>query len=204
MVKNVNPIRVGFLMARVVVEVQKAFSMTENSVSGIKSSVASMVAQVMETFHSPQDVAPLLERNDLLGNDGYWYLNEFSFYEVMNTRLFDMLVNEKWAGRVEITHSLLDFSTSYLLFSAHGIFSSNRNIFAKFCTHYARVCSTQRVHSFKLAVWKHSMRMRFLVEASFALLLITLFQYSLSKFNLLLHDLIRDVKEIKQLTAREE
>jgi hypothetical protein len=85
-------------------------------------------------------------------------------YQVLNTKVFDRIVKEKWNGVRNETRSIVEYSTGYVTMVDEFDSYQDLNWFRKV---YGRACEWDRSelsHVFKLFIWKKSMLLRANIE----------------------------------------
>ena len=103
----------------------------------------------------------------------------------MRTKIFDMFVQEKWEGRLEISSSVMTLSTSYAIMNnQHNLMSSSKMF--KHLRHDLFSSPANTTHAFMFEVWKKDCNLRYTIEFLFNFCLIIVFQFYISEFNILL------------------
>lgn len=69
--RNINPVRVGLLLYKLVDDVQKYFNYSQYSTHMIKENIQIQTHKVLEVHSDPEEIVPLFERLDLYGKDTF-------------------------------------------------------------------------------------------------------------------------------------
>ena len=54
---------------------------------------------IQEIYKEPEEMIPLMERLDIDGKDSFWYLEKYEMFEILDSKIMDKFINEKWRGR---------------------------------------------------------------------------------------------------------
>ena len=71
--------------------------------------------QVFNLYHDPIELAPLIEEEDYCARNVFFYFAKYDMMTILQTNIMDRFLIDKWMGRLDITNSILDFSSSYSL-----------------------------------------------------------------------------------------
>ena len=176
---NINFLRVGLMLYRVLTEVQEEYAYSENSTQLMKDTIAEKLRSALEMYNDPDEVMILVEQTDYEGNDIFWYLDEFDMYSILDCRIMDRVIQKKWAGKYDLNVGILDYSTSYtVLQDKHSLFATDR-VFSEIKFEMFTLDRSDRTHQYKFFVWQNSMFLRFYVEATFVVILTIYFQYNM-------------------------
>ena len=115
-----------------------------------------------------------MESPDIEGRNCFWYLQRFDLFKILDCKIMDKFITEKWNGRVNLNCTLLDYSTSVVLLKDnHSIYLTNQVMQNLFAQIFNKDRSAQTHHT-KFHVWRRSMACRYYIESAFTLFL-TLF-----------------------------
>lgn len=82
---------------------------------------------MLDSYIDPYDVLRLCEMPDCDGHNVFWYLDNFDLYEVLNCRILDRILMNKWSGKHDTNASLFDYSTGFVMMEdRYGIFENSR------------------------------------------------------------------------------
>lgn len=185
---NLNPIRVGLNLYKLIDDVSNEFNLKGFTTSQIKAKINEQLILVVDTYTNPNHIIPLVERLDLFGKDSLSYMVDYELFEIMRTKIFDKFIRDKWQGRMEIDFSLIQHSTAYnLIQNKYGLMSSP-NMFKHLSKDALAMKGLDHSHNWKFQVWKHSMEIRFFFEFLFVAILTLFFQLYIQEFNILVHE----------------
>ena len=68
---------------------------------------------ITQIYKDAEKVVPLFEQTDFEGKTMYWYLVQYELCEILNCSIMEQTIEEKWNGRVQVSCSIIDFSTAY-------------------------------------------------------------------------------------------
>ena len=121
--QNINPLRVGLTMYKLIDDIQHEFNYSSFSSATMKSIITDHIVKILEIYKEPEEMIPLMERLDIDGNDCFWYLEKYEMFEILDSKIMDKFINEKWRGRQDINCDMFYYSTSYnLLNDPHQIY----------------------------------------------------------------------------------
>jgi len=69
----------------------------------------------MKIYKHPDQMIPLLEHIDIDGSDCINYFIEYEMFGILESRIMNLYIIEKWEGPVIVNCDLMDHSTSYCL-----------------------------------------------------------------------------------------
>jgi hypothetical protein len=115
------------------------------------------IVKMLEMYNDPEDLQEMVEFTDYEGNDCFWYLDEFDMYGILDSRIMDRIIQKKWQGIYDITSTIAEYSTSYIVFEdVYKIYATDR-VFNEIRLEVCTLDRRDRVHYFKFWVWKYSM-----------------------------------------------
>ena len=80
---------------------------------------------MLEMYIDPIEVLKLCDMVDYDGHNVFWYLDQFSLYNVLDCRILDRIIQNKWNGQFDINAAFADYSTGFVMCKdAHNIFVS--------------------------------------------------------------------------------
>ena len=53
---------------------------------------------MLEMYNDADDLMHLVEAPDFEGNDIFWYLDEYSLFDILDSRIMDKVIQKKWIG----------------------------------------------------------------------------------------------------------
>ena len=117
----------------------------------------------------------IIEHLDIEGKDCTWYFNEYQMFNLLETKIMNQYVIEKWEGYTNINSAVWDHSTimSILLDPFNHII--NENVFSNLFESIFVWDKSNKTHVFKFKYWKTSMQFRYQIEVIFSVALICFF-----------------------------
>jgi hypothetical protein len=112
---NINPLRCAMMLFRLIRDAKEIFSYSEHTAAIMEEKLQDQMRNMLEMYNDPDELQILLEGQDFDGNDIFWYLDEYDMYKILDCRIMDRVIQNKWNGKYDITHSFLDGSIAYTL-----------------------------------------------------------------------------------------
>lgn len=198
---NLNPIRVGLLLYKVIDQVQQESNYSNYVTKIMKDKITEKILKILDLYDSPEQIIPLAELPDIEGKKCFSYLLEYELYTILDTKLFDRYMIDKWQGWIDQNADLLDFCTSHMILQNKHDHMKSGKIFGLLLDDIFNFRRPELTHSCKFFVWKHSMQFRFFIEGVFTLMLTIIFQYYVQRYNTFLHGAEEDNYQLEQLKA---
>jgi hypothetical protein len=105
-----------------------------------------------------------MDSKDYLGQNMLSIISKSHLYKLLDTKIMDRIVHEKWDGVNNETHSLIAYSTSYqVVYDRFDVYKGSdwfKQTIKQACTWDKSELS----HIFKLFIWKKSMLLRINIE----------------------------------------
>ena len=114
--RNNNPIRVGLMLYKLLDDLHKKLDTSDGVTNSLKSLIKEKLLSVIEIYKDSEKVIPLFEQTDFEGQNCYWYLVKYDLSEILNSSIMEQTIEEKWNGRVQVSCSIFDYSSSYQLY----------------------------------------------------------------------------------------
>ena len=87
----------------------------------IKEKIKKLCIQFLDLYENPEQILQLVKSKDILDNDCLWYLLNYQLYQILDTKIFDLFMMNKWQGWISINSSILQYQTAYALIkNEHG------------------------------------------------------------------------------------
>ena len=90
---------------------------------------------------------------------------------------------DKWYGGIDFNSSIMNMATSYSLFVNHNDVYSTDNIFQKLYNQIITFNKSNVEHVARYYSWKHSMKLRYLLDLGFVFIITLVFQIYIANFN---------------------
>jgi hypothetical protein len=105
-----------------------------------------------------------MESKDYLGQNMLSIISRSELYKLLDTKIMDRIVHEKWDGISNETHSIVTYSTGHHV--VHDIFEQyvGANWFSAVIKRACEWDHSEHSHVFKLFIWKKSMLLRTNIE----------------------------------------
>jgi hypothetical protein len=185
--QNINPLRVGLTLYKLIDDIQNEFGYSQYTSIYMKNKIESQVKSIIDVYKDPAEIIKLMENQDIDGHNCFFYMQKYSLYNILDSKIMDKFIYDKWTGRIEFNATLLDYSTPYnLLNDQHKLYQSDKlldQLYQKLFDYNKQ----EKTHEYKFHVWKKSMALRYGIEFCFVLLMTLYFQIEIGKFNRFLH-----------------
>jgi len=79
----------------------------------MQDDIEEQVAKVLESFSDIEDLVNLLKLPDFEGRDCFWYFQQFPLFSVLEVKIMDKFIRQKWDGASDVNCSMLSYSASY-------------------------------------------------------------------------------------------
>ena len=70
---NINPLRLGLLLYKTIDDIQKTFNYSKYVTKQLLSKIDEQLVKVLDIYHSPEEMVPIMEEPDFEGRNCYWY-----------------------------------------------------------------------------------------------------------------------------------
>lgn len=163
------------MLYRLVNEIKTTFNYSEHTARIICETIEEQLVALLEIYIEPNDVQRMVEMPDYEGHNLFWYLDNYDIYGILDCRILDRIIQRKWQGPYDISASFVDFSTGYMMLrDPYKIFASDR-IFEEMRHEMFTLDRSHHTHDYKFEVWKHSMKLRGIIDLSFAFFVVAYF-----------------------------
>jgi hypothetical protein len=113
--QNINPLRVGLTLYKLIDDVQTEFNYSTYSSNAMKNLITQQIVKILEIYKDPEEMIPLMERLDIDGKDCFWYMEKYEMFEILDSKIMDKFIIEKWRGRQDINCDIFYYSTAFNL-----------------------------------------------------------------------------------------
>ena len=122
-----------------------------------------------------EELEPIIELPDYEGRDCFWYFQNYTLYKVLDVKIMDKFVQNRWEGTADVNCSTLEYSCSWqILFDKHDHFMGD-DILSVLYNQIFTLQKGQLNHAYKFHVWIRSMQFRYMMEGLFTFMLTVLF-----------------------------
>jgi len=146
------------------------------------------MVEILKMYKDPVEIVPIIENFDIEGRDCFWYIANYQIFRLLETKIMNQYIIEKWYGGLDLNSSILDLATSYSLFINKNDIYSTDNTFSKLWIQISTFDKSNKVHPAKFHSWKHSMKLRYWLDLGFLVLVTVIFQIYIAGFNHHLHE----------------
>jgi hypothetical protein len=141
----------------------------------------------MEVYKDPNEIIDLMENQDIDGNSCFFYMQKYSLYHILDSKIMDKFIYDKWRGREAFNSSILGYSQAFnLLNDPHKLYQSEK-LTDQLYQNLFLWDKKEQTHEYKFHVWKKSMSLRYGIEFCYILAMTLFYQYEISHFNRYLH-----------------
>ena len=124
---NVNPLRTGLSLYRMIRDLMTEHNFSETHVESILDNLQDQMVNMLTSYKDSDQLLFLIEQVDFEGHDLFWYLDELDLFKILGCQIMDKVIQETWQGHVEIKNSIFDYSTSYnLLYDRYDLYTSDK------------------------------------------------------------------------------
>lgn len=104
---NLNPLRVCMIMYKVIDDIQHQVQYSSYATKVIKEKIKKLCIQFLELYENPEQILQLVKSKDILDNDCLWYMLNYQLYQILDTKILDLFMMNKWQGWISINSSIL-------------------------------------------------------------------------------------------------
>ena len=79
----------------------------------MKNKIEDQLKSIMEVYKDPNEIIDLMENQDIDGHSSFFYMQKYSLYHILDSKIMDKFIYDKWRGRVEFNASIMDYSSAY-------------------------------------------------------------------------------------------
>ena len=166
--RNINPLRLGFVLYETIDRIEKSTDYSPYHCRVLKMKIGEQLMMIMETFKNPSDLFPIMELRDHDGRDIFYYLQQFRMFGLLDTKIMDRIITDKWEGKHVTGGSMLEYSTSWQLMGDRLKLYEEEDMFEWLGKKTFVMQKGELNHGYKYRSWKFSMSMRNLIQLLFA------------------------------------
>ena len=74
------------------------------------------MVEILKMYKDPSEMIPLIENFDIEGKDCFWYITNYQIFRLLESKIMNQYVIDKWYGGLDLNCSILDLATSYSLY----------------------------------------------------------------------------------------
>ena len=145
------------MLYKLIVTVSEEFQYSAHTAKAMQDKLGEQINDMLEIYQDPDSLMRMCEMPDYSGKNIFWYLDEYDMYGLLNSRIVERIICNKWNGIYDLNASLADYSTGFVVGQDRNkIFASERWL-SEINYEMFTIDRSNLVHGFKYAVWKHSM-----------------------------------------------
>ena len=89
----------------------------------MKNKIEDQLKSIIDVYKDPNEIINLMENQDIDGNNCFFYMQKYSLYHILDSKIMDKFIYDKWRGRVAFNASIMNYSQAYnLLNDPHKLF----------------------------------------------------------------------------------
>jgi hypothetical protein len=89
----------------------------------MKNKIEDQLKLIIDVYKDPVEIINLMENQDIDGHSCYFYLEKYSLYRILDSKIMDKFIYDKWIGRVALNSSMMEYSSAYImLYDKHKLF----------------------------------------------------------------------------------
>jgi hypothetical protein len=130
---------------------------------------------IIDVYKDPSEIIVLMENQDIDGHNCFFYMQKYSLYLILDSKIMDKFIYDKWRGRIDFNAYMMDYSSAYtLLNDTHRLYFSDK-FMDQLYQNLFDFDKKEKTHEYKFHVWKKSMALRYAIEFGFVLVLTVFF-----------------------------
>ena len=115
------------MLYRLIDDIQTNFGYSDHTSNLMKELLSDQMRKVLEMYNDPIELMVQVEQTDYEGNDVFWYLDEYDLYNILDSRIMDRVIQNKWNGKYETNVSISDYSSGYtLMVDKYQLYATDR------------------------------------------------------------------------------
>jgi len=111
--QNINPLRVGLTLYKLIDDIQKEFNYSPYTSQFMKNQIEDQLKSIIDVYKDPNEIIDLMENQDIDGHNCFFYMQRYSLYNILDSKIMDKFIYDKWRGRVEFNATIWDYSSAY-------------------------------------------------------------------------------------------
>lgn len=127
-------------------EMQKSFNLPLYTSDAIKARILDHLVVIIKMYKDPIQIIPILENIDIEGQDCFYYITKYQLYRLLETKIMNQYIIDKWFGGLDFNSSIMNMATSYSLFVNHNEVYSTDGIFEKLFTQITTLNKSNKEH----------------------------------------------------------
>ena len=108
--QNINPLRVGLTLYKLIDDIQTTFGYSQYTSQFMKNKIEDQLKSIMEVYKDPNEIIDLMENQDIDGHSSFFYMQKYSLYHILDSKIMDKFIYDKWRGREAFNSTILGYS----------------------------------------------------------------------------------------------
>ena len=101
------------MLCKTIDDIREEYGYSDYCCAIMKDEIEEQLVKVLETYQDLEELEPILELPDYAGRDCFWYFQQYTLYHVLDVKIMDKFVQERWEGCSDVNCSMLEYSLSY-------------------------------------------------------------------------------------------
>ena len=114
--RSLNPIKTGLQFYSIIEDIKHHFNFSQYTSEQLKKQVSDQMIQILKMYKDPMEINPIMENLDINGRNAFQYITHLQIFSLLETKIMNQYIIDKWCGGVDINCSINDFATSYQLY----------------------------------------------------------------------------------------
>ena len=114
--KSVNPIQTGLFMFKVIDDIQTQFNFSYYTSLSLKTKLEDNMVEILKMYKNSAQIKVIVANIDINGLDAFYYIQKYDIFKLLETKIMNQYIMEKWFGDIDLNSSMLDLSTSYSIY----------------------------------------------------------------------------------------
>ena len=76
----------------------------------MKNKIEDQLKSIMEVYKDPNEIIDLMENQDIDGHSSFFYMQKYSLYHILDSKIMDKFIYDKWRGREAFNSTILGYS----------------------------------------------------------------------------------------------
>ena len=125
--QNINPLRVGLTLYKLIDDIKVEFAYSQYTSQFMKNKIESQLKSTIDVYKDPNEIINLMENQDIDGHNCFYYMQKYSLYYILDSKIMDKFIYDKWRGRVEFNATLMHYSSAYNLYNdPHKLYQTDK------------------------------------------------------------------------------
>jgi hypothetical protein len=82
----------------------------------MKNKVEAQLKLIIDVYKDPTEIINLIETQDIDGHNCFFYMQNYSLYRILDSKIMDKFIYDKWRGRLEFNSTIMEYSSAYIIY----------------------------------------------------------------------------------------